>query len=63
MEIPKLSVIIPVYNERDTVHAIVEKLQSVPLPMVTKSSRPRCDPGSAGGRAGVVPAWVRGGDG
>jgi glycosyltransferase involved in cell wall biosynthesis len=33
MDIPKLSVIVPVYNERDTLHAIVEKLRAVPLPM------------------------------
>ncbi|HTL04726.1 MAG TPA: glycosyltransferase family 2 protein [Gemmatimonadales bacterium] len=33
MEIPKLSVIVPVYNERNTLHTIVEKLRAVPLPM------------------------------
>jgi glycosyltransferase involved in cell wall biosynthesis len=33
MEIPKLSVIVPVYNERKTLHRIVEKLRAVPLPM------------------------------
>ena len=33
MEIPKLSVIVPVYNERQTLHAIVDKLRAVPLPM------------------------------
>ena len=33
MEIPKLSVIVPVYNERNTIHAIVDKLRAVPLPM------------------------------
>ena len=33
MEIPKLSVIVPVYNERNTLHLIVEKLRTVPLPM------------------------------
>ena len=33
MEIPRLSVIVPVYNERHTLHAIVERLRSVPLPM------------------------------
>ncbi|HEY9383087.1 MAG TPA: glycosyltransferase family 2 protein [Gemmatimonadales bacterium] len=33
MEIPKLSVIVPVYNERKTLHVIVEKLRAVPLPM------------------------------
>jgi len=33
MEIPKLSVIVPVYNERNTIPTIVEKLRAVPLPM------------------------------
>jgi len=33
MEIPKLSVIVPVYNERNTLPTIVEKLRAVPLPM------------------------------
>ena len=32
-ELPKLSVVVPVYNERATVHAIVERLRGVPLPM------------------------------
>jgi len=33
MEIPKLSVIVPVYNERKTLRTIVDKLRAVPLPM------------------------------
>ena len=33
MEIPLLSVIVPVYNERNTVQSIVDRLRSVPLPM------------------------------
>jgi glycosyltransferase involved in cell wall biosynthesis len=33
MEIPTLSVIVPVYNERNTLHAIVDRLRSVPLPL------------------------------
>ena len=33
MDIPKLSVIVPVYNERNTLRTIVEKLRAVPLPM------------------------------
>ncbi len=33
MEIPRLSVIVPVYNERNTLHKIVERLRAVPLPM------------------------------
>ena len=33
IELPKLSVIIPVYNERNTIRAIVDQLHAVPLPM------------------------------
>src|SRR4029078_3782994 len=33
MEIPRLSAIVPVYNERATLHLIVERLRAVPLPM------------------------------
>jgi len=33
MEIPRLSVIVPVYNERNTVELIVDRLRAVPLPM------------------------------
>ena len=33
MEFPMLSVIVPVYNERNTVQAMVDRLRSVPLPM------------------------------
>ncbi|HEV8197509.1 MAG TPA: glycosyltransferase family 2 protein [Gemmatimonadales bacterium] len=33
MEIPRLSVIVPVYNERNTLHIIVARLRAVPLPM------------------------------
>jgi glycosyltransferase involved in cell wall biosynthesis len=33
MEIPKLSVIVPVYNERNTLASIIDKLRGVPLPM------------------------------
>ena len=32
-ELPRLSVVIPVYNERATLHAIMERLRAVPLPM------------------------------
>jgi glycosyltransferase involved in cell wall biosynthesis len=32
-ELPRLSVVVPVYNERATVHEIVDRLRSVPLPM------------------------------
>ncbi|HET9275284.1 MAG TPA: glycosyltransferase family 2 protein [Gemmatimonadales bacterium] len=33
MQIPKLSVIVPVYNERNTLRTIVDTLREVPLPM------------------------------
>ncbi len=33
MDIPVLSVIVPVYNERATLHTIVDRLRAVPLPM------------------------------
>jgi len=33
MEIPRLSVIVPVYDERNTIDKIVDKLRSVPIPM------------------------------
>lgn len=33
MEIPRLSVIVPVYDERDTLPEIVKRLRAVPLPM------------------------------
>jgi glycosyltransferase involved in cell wall biosynthesis len=32
-ELPKLSVVVPVYNEKDTVRTIMDRLRSVPLPM------------------------------
>ncbi len=33
MEIPKLSVVVPVYNERNTIRTIIATLHEVPLPM------------------------------
>ena len=33
MDIPRLSVIVPVYNERNTLTTIVDRLRTVPLPM------------------------------
>jgi glycosyltransferase involved in cell wall biosynthesis len=33
MDIPRLSVIVPVYNERNTVSTVVDRLRAVPLPM------------------------------
>lgn len=33
IELPRLSVVIPVYNEQATVSAIVDRLRAVPLPM------------------------------
>jgi len=32
-ELPKLSVIVPVYNEKDTLRIIIDRLHGVPLPM------------------------------
>ena len=32
-ELPRLSVIVPVYNEKDTIALIIERLHAVPLPM------------------------------
>ncbi len=32
-ELPKLSVIVPVYNEKDTLRVIIDRLHGVPLPM------------------------------
>jgi glycosyltransferase involved in cell wall biosynthesis len=32
-ELPRLSVVVPVYNEKNTVRTIMERLRSVPLPM------------------------------
>jgi glycosyltransferase involved in cell wall biosynthesis len=32
-ELPRLSVVVPVYNERATVHEIVDRLRAIPLPM------------------------------
>lgn len=32
-ELPRLSVVVPVYNERATVHEIVDRLRAVPVPM------------------------------
>ncbi|MGE0554770.1 MAG: glycosyltransferase family 2 protein [Gemmatimonadales bacterium] len=33
IELPKLSVVVPVYNERATLRQVIDKLHSVPLPM------------------------------
>ena len=33
IELPRLSVIVPVYNERNTLRPVVERLHAVPLPM------------------------------
>jgi glycosyltransferase involved in cell wall biosynthesis len=33
IELPKLSVIVPVYNEKNTLRAVVDRLNAVPLPM------------------------------
>ena len=46
MEIPRLSVIVPVYNERNTLQAIVDRLRSVPLPMEIIAVNDRSTDGS-----------------
>ena len=33
IELPRLSVIVPVYNEKDTLRIIIDRLHSVPIPM------------------------------
>ena len=33
IELPKLSVIVPVYNEKATLRIIIERLQAIPIPM------------------------------
>jgi glycosyltransferase involved in cell wall biosynthesis len=33
IELPRLSVIVPVYNERNTLRAIIDRLRDVPIPM------------------------------
>ncbi|MGH7562258.1 MAG: glycosyltransferase family 2 protein [Gemmatimonadales bacterium] len=46
MELPKISVIVPVYNERNTLRAIVERLREVPLPMEILAINDRSTDGS-----------------
>ncbi|MEO8449534.1 MAG: glycosyltransferase family 2 protein [Gemmatimonadota bacterium] len=46
IELPKLSVIIPVYNERNTLRTIVDRLHNVPLPMEIIAVNDRSSDGS-----------------
>ena len=32
-DLPRLSVVVPVYNEKNTVRTILDRLRAVPLPM------------------------------
>ncbi len=48
MDIPRLSVIVPVYNERNTVEQIVDRLRAVPLPMEIIAVDDCSSDGSAG---------------
>jgi len=46
IELPKLSVIIPVYNEKNTVGTVVDRLHAVPLPMEIITINDRSTDGS-----------------
>ncbi len=45
-ELPKLSVVVPVYNEKRTVRTIMDRLRSVPLPMEVIAINDRSTDGS-----------------
>ena len=45
-ELPKLSVIVPVYNEKNTLRTIIERLHMVPLPMEIVAVNDRSTDGS-----------------
>jgi glycosyltransferase involved in cell wall biosynthesis len=47
IELPKLSVIVPVYNERNTLRAIIDRLREVPIPMEILAVNDRSTDGSA----------------
>jgi glycosyltransferase involved in cell wall biosynthesis len=47
IDLPKLSVIVPVYNEKATLQTIVDKLREVPLPMEVIAVNDRSTDGSA----------------
>lgn len=46
IELPKLSVIVPVYNERDTLRKVMDRLHAVPLPMEIIAINDRSTDGS-----------------
>jgi glycosyltransferase involved in cell wall biosynthesis len=46
IDLPKLSVIVPVYNEKDTLRIIIERLHTVPLPMEIIAVNDRSTDGS-----------------
>jgi glycosyltransferase involved in cell wall biosynthesis len=47
IELPRLSVIVPVYNERNTLRTIMDRLREVPLPMEIVAINDRSTDGSA----------------
>ncbi|MHB1330316.1 MAG: glycosyltransferase family 2 protein [Gemmatimonadales bacterium] len=46
-ELPKLSVIVPVYNEKATLRIIIDRLHTIPLPMEIIAVNDRSNDGSA----------------
>ncbi|MFN0178442.1 MAG: glycosyltransferase family 2 protein [Gemmatimonadales bacterium] len=46
IELPRLSVIVPVYNEKDTIRTIIDRLHSVPIPMEIIAINDRSTDGS-----------------
>jgi len=47
IELPRLSVIVPVYNERNTLRTIIDRLREVPIPMEIVAINDRSTDGSA----------------
>jgi glycosyltransferase involved in cell wall biosynthesis len=47
IELPRLSVIVPVYNERNTLRTIIDRLRDVPIPMEIVAVNDRSTDGSA----------------
>ncbi len=47
IELPRLSVIVPVYNERNTLRAIIDQLRAVPIPMEIVAINDQSTDGSA----------------
>jgi glycosyltransferase involved in cell wall biosynthesis len=46
IELPRLSVIVPVYNERNTLRTIIDRLRAVPIPMEIVAVNDRSTDGS-----------------